>query len=772
MPAKKYVGEGVFPEKLCTMDLSEITTDKIDLVNANVLTNPEWDPAGAGKVLPLAEVLAKWIVAVKDYVTKRNTILELCDQLKEFTENYESENKIAMEKLQALDKDEQALEQLKEDLEKMEHERSQINHDKIACKDKLEKGRKLMDELNGESQTWKKDLSMISEDLEHLLGNVLIYAASICLLPIFHSEKRKTLKAFMMSNLKEHEIAYTTEEIEDMTSLLIDRTAIEQWRLAGLPSDTFFTENAIAIQNSSKWPLILDPEGRALHWLRTLYKDKTIRILQEFGETSELMEIMEKSISGGEILILYDDACAFDSRLDILYRRCYVQTGEDQPTPAADEIDIGDQRISCNPGFKLFIISRESVDLDLQTRCCMVNYDFTDEALNEFFLDTVFEREKPAKRQEYLLVCGREIEAMSSSKRHRERIQVLLSDTEGNVLDNANLTTSLLEMRKELGKSDDRVSGMRDMKKDMRTSSLQYLSAAKHATILYMTVLKLVRVNPMYQYSFDWFTQVFRSSIENSNKSNNIDKRLRYLKDHLTYSLFCQVSYSLQQDDCLLFAFLLCCQLMIAEARVPIEGLEMLIKLWRIVTKEDLSAPTKEPPSEKYGTVPEILDWMPQKKWEFINTYAEQFPEMRGFSADLVDSAPRWKLLHEAKEPDNLPLHEPWYSRLSRFHKLVVVAVIRVDKLLELVHSFVSDHIGYKFVEPVQFDLGRIFSECDSSQPIVYTIDGPSEAKTDIRKFSKEREKDLLQLSMGSEDVSVDEKPKFIIIFKYLFAEY
>ena len=69
-------------------------------------------------------------------------------------------------------------------------------------------------------------------------------------------------------------------------------------------------------------------------------------------------------------------------------------------------------------------------------------------------LDTVFEREKPAKRQEYILVCGREIEALSSSKRNREKIQNLLGDMEGNVLDNANLSTNLLELRKELGKYD------------------------------------------------------------------------------------------------------------------------------------------------------------------------------------------------------------------------------------------------------------------------------------------------------------------------------
>ena len=71
-------------------------------------------------------------------------------------------------------------------------------------------------------------------------------------------------------------------------------------------------------------------------------------------------------------------------------------------------------------------------------------------------------------------------------------------------------------------------------------------------------------------------------------------------------------------------------------------------------------------------------------------------------------------MLNDAKEPDNLPLHEPWYSKLNRFQKLLVVANLRLDKLLELAYSYVSDHVGFKFVEPVLLDLGRVFSECEA----------------------------------------------------------
>ena len=107
-----------------------------------------------------------------------------------FKETYTKESQTAAEKWKTLENDEQSLEQLKDDLEKMEHERNQINQDKIACRDKLDKGRKLIDELAGESTSWKKELTTIAEEFEHLLGNILVYAASICLLPAFHADKR------------------------------------------------------------------------------------------------------------------------------------------------------------------------------------------------------------------------------------------------------------------------------------------------------------------------------------------------------------------------------------------------------------------------------------------------------------------------------------------------------------------------------------------------------------------------------------------------------
>ena len=395
----------------------------------------------AGKVLLLAEMMGKWVLAVKDYTISRLRHLSQFEELTGLRESYAIESEKANGKWKVLEKDEQSIDSLREDLEKMEIERNQINQDKIACKDKLEKGKKLSEELNGESGSWKSELAAIGDELENLLGNVLILAATICILPPFGNAERCLLKQFMLDSLSENEIPFnsltSSDEELDKSSIgfsLIDRTTLEQWRLAGLPNDTFYTENAVAINHSTKWPLILDINGRALNWLRVLFKDRQVKIVQNWShnkdanELDTMMSTVQNCASNGDILILYDDACSYDSRLNTLYERAVCLKDPDQEPNDHHEKEmmvIGGEEVVYSPHFRLYFISRRALQPELQTRCCVVNFTFTPMSLHEFFLDTVFEREKPAKRQEYLLVCGREIEALSSSKKHREKIQVI-----------------------------------------------------------------------------------------------------------------------------------------------------------------------------------------------------------------------------------------------------------------------------------------------------------------------------------------------------------
>ena len=74
-------GDASFPEKLVNIDYDEVTDERIDMVTANFLTHPEWDPVAAGKIVTLAEITAKWVVAIKDHHMKRLVFCSVVNHL-------------------------------------------------------------------------------------------------------------------------------------------------------------------------------------------------------------------------------------------------------------------------------------------------------------------------------------------------------------------------------------------------------------------------------------------------------------------------------------------------------------------------------------------------------------------------------------------------------------------------------------------------------------------------------------------------------------------
>lgn len=84
------------------------------------------------------------------------------------------------------------------------------------------------------------------------------------------------------------------------------------------------TENATIFLNSSRWPLIIDPQLQAIKWIKAMYKDNIIILRLD---QRNYLERIELAISSGEIVLVENIAETVDAVLDPVLSRNLIKKG-------------------------------------------------------------------------------------------------------------------------------------------------------------------------------------------------------------------------------------------------------------------------------------------------------------------------------------------------------------------------------------------------------------------------------------------------------------
>jgi len=137
-----------------------------------------------------------------------------------------------------------------------------------------------------------------------------------------------------------------------LTEFLVDQATVGEWNLEGLPSDDLSIQNGIMVTRSSRYPLMIDPQGQAINWIK-----QRCPILLEQGcittlANPNLKDFFKMPLMMGWPVLIENVENEVDPMLDPILEKQIIKKGKNRL------IKISDEDLDYDEAFSLFMTSR------------------------------------------------------------------------------------------------------------------------------------------------------------------------------------------------------------------------------------------------------------------------------------------------------------------------------------------------------------------------------------------------------------------------------
>lgn len=137
-----------------------------------------------------------------------------------------------------------------------------------------------------------------------------------------------------------------------LTEFLVDPVTVGEWNLEGLPADELSIQNGIMVTRSSRYPLMIDPQGQAISWIKTREPELLTQNCVITLSHPNLKDALKWPMQEGFPVLIESIENEVDPMLDPILERQIIIKGRNKL------IILADQEMDYDDKFRMYMTSR------------------------------------------------------------------------------------------------------------------------------------------------------------------------------------------------------------------------------------------------------------------------------------------------------------------------------------------------------------------------------------------------------------------------------
>jgi len=706
-----------------------------------------FQPAVAKNASQAAEGLCVWVRAMKFYHEASKIVKPKLEALAIAEAQMEAANKALSAAEDRLKACKDRLAQLQDMFDNQMAEKKRIEDGALALQRKMNQASELIGGLAGERERWTDDANNFADLKRRLVGDCAVGCAFISYCGPFNQEYRASMvnEKFIV-DLKQKEVPVTSNL--DVINFLVDVGTIGDWNMEGLPTDPLSIQNGILVTRSSRYPLLIDPQGQALSWIKSREAERMPNYGPVALNDSKLRDKLEFCMGDGRSMMIIGVEEEIDPMLDPLLEKEFIIKG------SRISIVISDKNMDFDSNFKVFFITRlpnPNFSPELQAKVTVVDFTVTQKGLEEQLLGKVIGKEQKALEEQLSQV----LEDVNSNTKallalDASLLERLTSNT-GNLLEDEELIGVLANTKAKAAEVNTKLKAAAETKESINEKREQFRPVATRGSVLYFSIVESSYMNCMYQTSLDQFLLLFMDSMDQAEKATLASKRVANIIETMTYITYRYVNRGLYEKDKLTYVLLLTLKVLVTAGLLKQSDVTLFLRGGAAL---DIAQERRKP------------NWIDNDPWLNVIELSRGCKFFANLPTDITANEAMWRRWYDDNEPENMaiPDYENKLNELSAdigpFYRLLLVRSLRVDRCILQCKEFIRacQQMGPTYVEPVTDTIDEIYSEMVPEVPVIFLLSVGADPTESIEQLARKRKLPppaTISLGEGQEPVAI-----------------